>query len=172
MEEDKLAINTIPISLTKQSDKLVWRCMENGIFSVKSAYHLAKHMECSRQSKGSRPVEDCEIWKKLWKLPIQNVEKIFMWRACQNILPTKDNLLQRKIVIDPLCPICKRDAETIFHALWACPTAEDIWGASKSKFQKCSFIGSDFTQVAETILQKKGTAKLASFIWLARKIWL
>jgi hypothetical protein len=37
-----------------------------------------------------------------------------MWRACQNILPTKDNLVKRKIIQDPLCPICGLEPETSF----------------------------------------------------------
>jgi ribosomal protein L37AE/L43A len=44
-----------------------------------------------------------------------------MWRACHNLLPTKDNLLRRKIVKEPHCPICGRVTETMYHAMWECP---------------------------------------------------
>ncbi|KAJ0078579.1 hypothetical protein Patl1_23480 [Pistacia atlantica] len=36
-------------------------------------------------------------WKKLWKLPITNAEKLFLWKACQDILPTKCNLVKKRI---------------------------------------------------------------------------
>ncbi|KAJ0052838.1 hypothetical protein Pint_03233 [Pistacia integerrima] len=37
-------------------------------------------------------------WKKLWKLPITNAEKLFLWKACQDILPTKCNLVKKRII--------------------------------------------------------------------------
>jgi hypothetical protein len=80
-----------------------------------------------------------------------------MWRAYQNLLPTKDNLLRRKIVKDPFCPIYERDAETVLHALWWCLVVEDVWRASKSIFHKCSSLGPGFMHVVEKIMQKSGT---------------
>jgi hypothetical protein len=59
----------------------------------------------------------------------------------------------------------------VFHALWACPAAEDVWGASKNIFQKCSSFGLGFMQVPESILQKSGTKEFDFFVCLARKIW-
>ncbi|KAG6640000.1 hypothetical protein CIPAW_10G141100 [Carya illinoinensis] len=50
----------------------------------------------------------------------------FIWRACHESLPTKSNLVLRKVVEDPLCPICQRDKETTIHALWTCPSATDV----------------------------------------------
>jgi hypothetical protein len=50
-EEEKLTINTIPISLTNQLDRQVWRCMAMGIFLVKSAYHFAKDMNAANNWK-------------------------------------------------------------------------------------------------------------------------
>jgi hypothetical protein len=71
---------------------------------------------------------------------------------------------------DPICHICDRDAEIVFHALWACPATEDVWGASKSNFQKCFFFRFDFTQVAKNILQRKGNEEFISSLCLALKI--
>jgi hypothetical protein len=42
-----------------------------------------------------------------------NVVKIFMWMAYNNALPTRVNLFERKIVTDPLCPICYLEEETM-----------------------------------------------------------
>jgi hypothetical protein len=39
-----------------------------------------------------------------------------MWRVCHNLLLIKDNLLKRKIVKEPLCPIYGRVAEMVYHA--------------------------------------------------------
>jgi hypothetical protein len=50
-------------------------------------------------------------------MEVSNVVKVLMGRVCNNVLPTKANLLKRKIVANPLCPICGLDVETTGHAL-------------------------------------------------------
>jgi hypothetical protein len=65
MVEEKKAINTIPISSTNQSDRLIWQCTEMEVFLVKIAYHLAKEMERSKILEGSTRIGDSVIWKIL-----------------------------------------------------------------------------------------------------------
>jgi hypothetical protein len=72
-----------------------------------------------------------------------------MWKACQNILPTKDNLVKRKIIQDPLCLICGLESKTSFHILWDCPSARDVWGVSLRVFLKRVSHGLEFIQVVE-----------------------
>jgi hypothetical protein len=67
-----------------------------------------------------------------------------MWRACNDLLPTKSNLFRRKIVDSNLCPCCTSESETVFHALLKCLAAQDVWGGSLVSFQKCSFMGDNF----------------------------
>ena len=50
-----------------------------------------------------------------------------MWRAVQNLLPTTKNLWHKKIVADPICQMCKRQAENISHALFTCKMVKKIW---------------------------------------------
>jgi hypothetical protein len=50
-------------------------------------------------------------------MQLPNVAKNFMWRACQDLLPTKDNLVQRKIIQDKECSLCGLEAETSYHIL-------------------------------------------------------
>ena len=54
----------------------------------------------------------------------------FTWRSCRNILPTKDNLLRRKIVTDGYCEECYEDVESSGHLFWECSWARKIWGQS------------------------------------------
>jgi hypothetical protein len=54
---------------------------------------------------------------RIWKMVVPNVIKAFMWRACNKALPTKVNLLGRKIVVGSLYLICGLEAETIGHRL-------------------------------------------------------
>ncbi len=41
-----------------------------------------------------------DLWPILWGLKTPNVIKVFMWRACNNLLPTKVNLFHRRVVTD------------------------------------------------------------------------
>lgn len=50
-------------------------------------------------------------------MPVPNVEKNFLWRACHDILSTRDNLCKRKIVSEPLCHVCGIEVEIRFHIL-------------------------------------------------------
>jgi hypothetical protein len=61
---------------------------------------------------------------------------MFMWKACNDLLPTKMNLLRWGVVTDSLCPICLREDETIKHILWGCRFAQDVWGCGPKKLQK------------------------------------
>jgi hypothetical protein len=170
-KEEVEAINTIPLSSTDQPDVEIWRCTETGVFSVKSAYHLAKEIEGRQLPEGSTSRGKSDIWRILWALPIPNTEKKFMWRACQNLLPTKDNLLRRKVVQEPYCPICGLEPETVYHILWDCPSARDVWSECDRRFQKCALPGPEFLQVVEGIMERGGREALIPFSCLARKLW-
>jgi hypothetical protein len=73
-------------------------------------------------------VKDHGVWKALWSLEVPNQVKMFMWRAFQNLLPTRANLYKRKIVKDGNCPCCGQEEENVIHVLWTCPAAQDVWG--------------------------------------------
>ncbi|XP_059446364.1 uncharacterized protein LOC132177903 [Corylus avellana] len=171
MEEIEV-INTIPISHTNQPDVQIWRGNRSGEFSVRSAYHLAVELEGRTVSECSKQVKESSLWKTLWHLPISNAGKNFFCRACHNVLPTKDNLLRRKVIKEPFCPICEREPETVMHAIWSCLAATDVWGCSKKVFQKCAIEGNDFMLVAEFILGRCGKEDAALFIHLAHQIWM
>lgn len=75
---------------------------------------------------GSNQCDEDVVWKAIWNYKIPNATKMFMWRACHNLLPTKYNLLRRGVVLDALCPICGKDDEIVKHILWNCPPAQDV----------------------------------------------
>ena len=136
MKEVQLIL-TIPISRTNQSDALIWRGTSNGSFFVKSAYHMYMEVEERIVAGTSSTTGSTEIWKKLWALSTLNVEKKnFLWRACHDILPMRENLMKRKFLNDPACPLCGFMVETGFHTLWQCPATTDVCSMSLKKFQK------------------------------------
>jgi hypothetical protein len=77
----------------------------------------------------------------IWKLRIPNAIKMFVWKACCNILPTRVNLKRRKIIEND---ICTRNVETARHVLWDCVSAQDVWSDSKQVLQKSCCDGDNF----------------------------
>ena len=126
------AIKCIPLSVRLPPDKLVWAETANGMFTVRSTYHLAVSIS-SVGTSGS--VSDCSLlrrfWKSLWRLPIPHKVKLFAWRVCREALPTKVNLKRRKVLLEDLCDWCKVKPETVGHDLWGCLKVQEVWECSK-----------------------------------------
>jgi hypothetical protein len=122
LEEGKIICN-IPVSKYQQKDKLIWVATTTGEFTVKSAYHLKKEIQDRKKGECSNKAICQAIWKIIWNLKVPNSTKVFLWRVCHNILPTKENLKRRGIVNEDMCQVCYQERETTFHAIWACPAA-------------------------------------------------
>jgi hypothetical protein len=109
-------------------------------------------------------------WHVIWSLPISNAVKMFLWKACNNILPTKENLLQRRVVSDNLCPICTLSGETTAHILWHCPSAQDVWCSSPLRFQKSNSMSLNFKCLFEEMIDRFEYEELALWAIIARTI--
>jgi len=133
--EEARVVASILLCPTLPPDRLVWRGTKSGVFSVRSAYHMG--MEIKKRNNGctSRDEDRHNVWSALWSLGVPNTVNIFLWRACNDLLPTKCNLFRRNIVKDNNCPCCFREMETGLHALWTCPAAQDVWGGGSVIFQ-------------------------------------
>ncbi|XP_059436512.1 uncharacterized protein LOC132169499 [Corylus avellana] len=171
-KEEVRLIQAIPISCTNQEDTLIWRGTKNGVFSVKSAYHMQKEVLSLALAGSSSSGVGGTLWKQFWSLPAPSVARNFLWRACNDILPTRENLCRRKILTDPLCPLCGLKVESGFHILWQCPSTMDLLSMGSKKFQKSYFLGPNFMQVIEGLFNKCDTEEMVQFSSLARRIWL
>jgi ribonuclease HI len=169
--EEALVISKLPVSCTLQKDVLIWRGTATGEFSVRSAYHLAKELQDAMSGESSMSSSVSEIWRIMWQLQIPNAVKMFLWKACHNLLPTKDNLLKRGVVQESLCPICGLETESITHILWSCSSAMDVWSVCGKTFQKSHFCGSDFLQLVEEMFNKCDREEFGFFVRIARQIW-
>jgi hypothetical protein len=79
-------------------DSLIWQGTLNELLSVRSAYlSYGEEITAVQRSGSSRQGEENIIWKTIWNLKIRNASEIFMWRACNNLLPTKSNLLRVRL---------------------------------------------------------------------------
>jgi hypothetical protein len=43
------------------------------------------------------------------------IVKFFVWKPCNNLLPTKENFFKKWMVKDSLCPICEAEVENMSH---------------------------------------------------------
>jgi hypothetical protein len=168
--EETSAIMKIPINLQRE-DAIIWRDSPTGMFTVKSAYHGAMRRAQQLQPESSSHGGKEEVWGRLWKLFVPNAEKNFLWRACHDILPTKERLYKRKVTKDAICPICTVEVETSFHILWSCPSAIDVWNGSIKKFHKSSVDGPTFCGVVEEMVRLCDEDELRLFVSIARRIW-
>ena len=131
------AICQIALSRRFVDDAIVWINNPRGIFTVKSAYHVARSVLIDAAQVGtSGGCVAKKMWTIVWKLRLPDKIKIFAWRACQEILPTAVNLTRRKVIHDDKCSLCTRELESTIHALRDCAVAYDIWAGSIRKLQK------------------------------------
>ncbi|XP_062154522.1 uncharacterized protein LOC133862691 [Alnus glutinosa] len=130
-------------------------------------------MERRDRDKGSSSSvhSDSHLWRRLWSLKLPRHILLFIWRACNEILPTKNNLYKRKVVTDQLCPMCGSEAESVSHALWRCGSAQAIWGSCRGPIQKCSTGAEEFLRVFADLCDKLDDRNLEYFGAIAHKIW-
>ncbi|KAF5465302.1 hypothetical protein F2P56_015322 [Juglans regia] len=164
-------INSIPISLGNREDKLAWEGTRNGLFSVRSAYHLRREI-LERQVAGpSRVHVLSSTWKSLWQLQVPNAVRMFLWRACNEAIPTFANLKQRKLRECNLCPICQLEEETTGHVLWGCSAAQDVWGQVSIKVMKMAMQHDLFREVWDQLSEKLPKAELQVAGSITRLLW-
>ncbi|XP_030939792.1 uncharacterized protein LOC115964668 [Quercus lobata] len=119
----------IPLSQNLPEDNLIWIGNKRGVFTVKSAYHIAANLqdgidvgECSFED------SNAYLWKNLRKLKLPAKIKIFSWRACVDGLSVNVKLVERGIKSDFDYPVCGEEPESLIHALVSCDFAlSSIW---------------------------------------------
>ncbi|KAK8484817.1 hypothetical protein V6N11_051334 [Hibiscus sabdariffa] len=95
-----------------------WRWEKNHNFSVKSAYKL---MDVTT------PFNVHTSWAKLWKLPVPQRIRVFLWIALHQRLLTNVERAQRHISSTEMCTTYKDTPESIDHVLRLCLKARHNW---------------------------------------------
>ncbi|XP_019181686.1 PREDICTED: uncharacterized protein LOC109176751 [Ipomoea nil] len=116
-------IQRIPVA-PEYEDIWYWYDDPNGCYSVKSGYRRI----VGNYVNNSNGIFD--EWLALWKLKIPPKWKTFLWRAICDILPTTNNLLIKRVEVNPMCAMCGRMNEDTMHALVLCDYAHSIWTQS------------------------------------------
>lgn len=128
---DRDWILQVPVGLPTSRDRYVWCHSKTGNFTVRSCYHMilsAKIREDSRLN-GSNSGERRLNWKGLWSLHLPSKVKVFLWRACTDIIPVRAELVRRHIASNPYCFFCETQVETSSHLFFECDNFGSIWSS-------------------------------------------
>lgn len=98
---------------------MIWHYSKNGFYNSKSEHCVA--LEVVIPDFGALNGEDYRISRYPRRSNI-----FFLWRACQDCIPTQFRLLQRGIEINDVCVFCGSAGKTREHVLVTCPYACDL----------------------------------------------
>ncbi|GMY26919.1 putative ribonuclease h protein [Fagus crenata] len=165
-------IQQVPLANPTGNDSISWKATSTGVFTVKSAYQLAiltKNVSVSGSSSTMKQYH--KFWKVLWKIKVPNKIKIHLWRACMNALPTGLALHRRRVINDPLCPVCGVEVETPTHALWTCSYAGSVWALAPGRLSKMPAMHVDFFLLSSQILHSMSHEVVELWAVTAWAIW-
>ena len=113
------AISSLFIPMSVHRDKLVWGLSPDGEYSVKTGALLAQGLLPS-------PPENVEF-RWIWTLDVVPKIKNFLWKLCNDGLPTKDRLEKSHVFLPQQCVLCTSHCETATHLFMLCPFVTDVF---------------------------------------------
>jgi len=123
------AILSIPLNRHCPPDKIIWAHSSPGSFTTCSAYELLIACEGVGQAGSSNADPQNKFWKGVWSLQVPHKIKHFIWRACNDALPTMNNLFRRQVLSSDRCELCQLYPQDPLHALWSCKEVETAWNS-------------------------------------------
>ena len=117
---------SIPLSRIPVEDKIIWPFTPSGKYTVNSG---SKFLTKSNfvQNPSANQQRQSGIWNQVWGLNVPNKVRHFIWRMCKEAIPSKHNLMRRKILVEDKCEQCGMESETVIHAVWECTKLDEIW---------------------------------------------
>ncbi|KAK8508915.1 hypothetical protein V6N12_035016 [Hibiscus sabdariffa] len=161
-------LNILVPSCLAGPDRCIWSCGKSGLFSVKDTYAQLDH--CNWATKDTK-------WKTLWRLPVSERIKYFLWVVAHGKLLTNLHRHQRNLTADPLCTICGASEESILHVLRDCNATAMLWSSVIPQGLLPRFFTMDLNSWLFTNLHANhllpGTSILWSqfFVSLAWQVW-
>ena len=164
LEFEAAVVKKIPLCHTQQRDIITWPFTADGEYTVKSGYQFLMNELYKADSGPSSIAAAKELWHVVWHLQVPNKVKNLVWRACRNSLPTKMNLVRRKIITDSTCDLCQTSQEDVQHALYLCPKLTELWQSVPlyyySKLKQCA----NFLDLLECIFADNRDPRLFSMV--------
>lgn len=167
----RMEILQIPLPNAFSSDRLVWKETQSKVFTVKSTYQVALRLKNKSRIQNSGVRSDRILWKNIWSLNALPKVRMFIWRACSNILPTRANLHQRNVQIDPTCEVYCQHVESVAHILWECLFARNVWALCRGKIQKFSNDAQEFRFLFRCLFDELPRLELERWAVISLAIW-
>ncbi|GAU49341.1 hypothetical protein TSUD_184240 [Trifolium subterraneum] len=114
-----------PLVSSVREDKVVWEEERNECYSVKSGYKLVM-----RYIIGSDKYHVAGNWNGIWKAQAPHKAQHLLWRLCRGCLPTRCQLLERRVECNLNCPVYDVATEDELHIFFRCAVARDSWCAA------------------------------------------
>lgn len=89
--------------------------------------------------------------------------RIFAWRLCKDAIPAMLNLNKRRVQVEPICPLCKDDIESVKHAIFKCDIA-CVWKMWEDYPISLMDIDRDVSNLAIGILHQGTQRDLEKFL--------
>lgn len=164
--EEAEAVLSIPLGLYEREDGWAWKFTPTGRFTVSSAYQVAsRHLI----EKHTHLALDSDTWSLLWDLNVPAKIRVFLWRACREILPATNALRARNLNIVDGCKGCNAPSENAFHAICECPLIRDVWDTGPVKlpqgWESCASFAELFAMASKS-LSGSGMSVFAYQCWL------
>lgn len=169
---DIALITQVPVGSPNSNDAPYWFFSPNGRFTVRSCYYNILNVKggTAISTSGASSAMSHSDWKWLWSLQLPPKVRTFLWRASNDILPVKVNLMRRRMGSDPFCPFCKTELEYTAHLFFECEVFKDLWRASPFNFslpvQVTNF--SNWLHFVRTRTDSKGATLASVICW---RIW-
>ena len=74
---------------------------------MKSGYKFLQSESQNQQPGTSNPESVKPLWQAIWSLHVPAKVKNLVWKACRDALPSKANLVRRKVIEDATCDLCQ-----------------------------------------------------------------
>lgn len=101
-------------------DEIYWNGSPSGGFTISSALNIIRNVEETEDDQSKK-------WALIWKAPVPQRVRLFMWLLIQDRLMTNGNRFIRTLTDDPRCKICDAVEETSEHIVRGCPAAIVVW---------------------------------------------
>nr|POE68424.1 putative ribonuclease h protein [Quercus suber] len=157
LPEEAAIIKAILLSVFDRDDLLFWSHTHDGSYSVKSGYRLLMEQENMELSGTLNGGANLNVWKAIWSMGVPNRVRTLVWRAGTNSLPTKVNLVCRKILTEDVCTECKAQPEDVMYALWNCPNLKDMWKVQFTRLMADTSSCSSFIEILQQVSKDKSS---------------
>ncbi|XP_031111803.1 uncharacterized protein LOC116015771 [Ipomoea triloba] len=108
------------------------------------------------------PALEFSDWRKLWSLKVPPNIRNFLWRCVRYLLPVKEVLRTKHVVVGGGCSLCSSESETIEHIFCECPIACQVWG-SHSILHEVSFV--EFVKAELDNHDNDRALRMAAIFW-------